>query len=195
MGILLVGLSVLAGAKVFAGADDTVAVWASRVTLPEGAAVSATDLVRREVHFSDSAQAELYLTAADPPPPGSTTTREIGPEELVPRAALATGSATKLVELPLSVAPEVVPATVRAGSVVDVWVTPDSSSPALDGVDVDAERIFQDVPVLAVPLSGDSLGPTSARQVIVAIAPAQASRLPRALSRLAHGTVVLTKKG
>jgi hypothetical protein len=48
------------------------------------------------------------------------------------------------------------------------------------------------VQVLAVPVSGTSLGPTATRQVSIAVPADQRARLSRSLAVLAAGDVVLT---
>jgi hypothetical protein len=87
-----------------------------------------------------------------------------------------------------------VPATVRTGSVVDVWVapSPDRAS-AVDG-DAVARLVLSDVRVLSVSRGGGALGAAAERQVIVGLDQAQESDLARALADMAVGDVVLVRK-
>jgi hypothetical protein len=196
VGIALVALSVLLGARLLAAADDTVQVWAARARLVPGQAVAPGALVAREVRFAGQADADRYLDAGADVPAGLTVTREVGAGELLPRAALAgEQQAGALTELPLSVAVEQVPDTIRIGSVVDVWVTPDRSRATVaDSLPTEAVRVFQGVTVVAAPRGGTTLGPSATRQVIVGVTGAQVARLPRALTQLSGGTVVLTRQ-
>ncbi len=195
VGIVLVAGCALLGARLLGGADDTVGVWAARGSLNAGQAVGASDLVRREVRFGDQGAADAYLSADAPLPDGATLSRAVGAGELVPRTALGDAGTGSLTEVPLSVDSEAVPSTVRVGSVVDVYVTPDAAATDADGPGGPAARstlVFDDVAVLSVPRTSTSLGPTATRQVIVGVDRDQQARLPTALAALAGGTVLLT---
>lgn len=194
--MLIVAVSVVLGARLLGGADDTVAVWAARGELTEGTALAAGDLVARRIRFADETLADRYLSATDRLPPGTTLQRDVAAGELLPRSALGT-SRPELVEVPLAVAAEAVPGTVHTGSVVDVWVTPASGQAAPTGGQrpVESVLIFDDVTVVAAPRSGSALGPSTTRQVIVGVGSAAASSLPESLGRLAGGSIVITQKG
>jgi hypothetical protein len=195
---LVVGLAVIAvcallGARSLAAAHDTVSVWAVRGPLDAGRRLDEGDLVRREVGFVDQVDADRYLSARSALPAGSVLARPVGAGELLPRSALAAGTAGPVTEVPLSVDAEAVPATVHEGSTVDVWVT---TRTAASGERTPAARpstlVFDEVQVLAVPVSGTSLGPTATRQVSIAVPADQRARLSRSLAVLAAGDVVLT---
>jgi len=195
IGIVLVAGSVLLGARLLAQADDSVGVWALRHDLAKGARIGPDDVVQRHIRFFDAADADRYVSAATAVPAGSVVTRELGAGELLPRAALGSSTAHHVVEVPFSVATDAVPASVRPGSVVDVWVSPGSSNASsTDGRPQRAVRVFDDVTVVAVPATGSALGPSSTRQVVVAVPPGKEAALPGALSRAADGTVVLVKQ-
>lgn len=193
IGIVIVAVSVVLGAKLLGGADDTVGVWAVREAMSRGATVGTGDLVRRDLGFAGSADADRYLSADVGVPAGSTLSRDVGAGELLPRAALGNGPEQSLVEVPLSVDSGSVPSTVRVGSVVDVWVTPTKVS--ANSRSAPAELVFDDVTVVSAPRPRDSLGPSSPRQVIVGVGPADATALPQALAALVSGTVIVTKRG
>ena len=197
VGVALVAVAALLGATVV-GAQETTTVWAARGPLAEGQAVEADDLVARELRFAEAADASRYLAADGPVPDGLVLTRDVGAGELLP--ATAVGDGTKaLLEVPLTVAAEAVPATVRAGSVVDVWVTPDpdlvpTGAEAGDGSEGgDSVLVFAAVRVVAVSRPGGALGSAATRQVIVGLERDAASALPQALGRLARGDVVLVR--
>lgn len=193
VGIALVTVAALLGASVL-GDRGTTAVWAARAPLAEGQAVGAGDLVAREIRFGDAADAARYVAADGPVPEGLTLTRDVGAGELLPAAALGE-EAEALLEVPLTVATEAVPATVRAGTVVDVWVTPDPD--LLGGSESESEGdsvlVFAAVRVIAVSRSGGALGPAATRQVIVGLESDERAVLPGALGRLARGDVVLVR--
>ncbi|MGZ5416852.1 MAG: SAF domain-containing protein [Nocardioides sp.] len=195
VGVALVAVSALFGATLLGGADATVGVWAARDALARGQDVGPDDLVRREVRFADRADADRYVSAGSPLPDGAVLLRDVGPGELLPRAALGTGSGVGQVEVPLSVPAEAVPATVRRGSVVDVWVTADPSlAPATKDEQVGSTLVFGRVTVLAVSRSGGALGPSATRQVIVGVEPGQEDTIPAALATIARGSVVLVRR-
>lgn len=193
VGVVLVAGSGLLGATLLSG-DATVAVWATRDALAEGEPVRADSLVRREVRFSDQSDADRYVAAADPFPGGATLSRDVGPGELLPRAAIAPEQEAPVVELPLRVAAQAVPATVRTGSVVDVWVTPSPDRATGTDADAAARLVLSDVRVLAVSRGGGALGAAAERQVIVGLDQSQESELARALADMAVGDVVLVRK-
>lgn len=197
VGVALVAVSALLGATLLGGGDTTVGVWAARTTLASGQDVGPGDLVRREVRFADQADADRYLSADALLPEGAVLARDVGAGELLPRAAVGTGSGAAAVEVPLSVPAEAVPATVRAGSVVDVWVTPDphlAPSGAAEDDRAESRLVLAQVPVLAVSRSGGALGPSAGRQVIVGVEPGQEDTLPAALAQIARGSVVLVRR-
>jgi hypothetical protein len=187
IGLALVCLSVLIGARVLAGADDTVAVLAARSDLVAGQPVGADDLVEVRLRFTSEEDADRYLAAGDELPGGAVLVRPVGPGELVPRSAVST-SEGGLVEVPLSVDPGRVPASVRAGSVVDVWVT------AADDGGRRSEQLLAEVPVLSVSRAS-GLGAGGMRQVVVGIPTDDESALDEVVGRLGGSLVVVRRPG
>jgi len=101
-GLLLVLGSVVVGAKVVAGADDTTRVWAAARDLPAGAVVSADDLVPVDVRFEQGGAS--YVRADGESPLGHRLSRDVGRRELVPRAVLVPPDASadqRLVTVPV----------------------------------------------------------------------------------------------
>jgi hypothetical protein len=194
VGIAVIAVCGLLGARLLGSADDTVGVWAVRAPMAAGQPVTTADVVRRQVHFEDQADADRYLSAEQDLPAGATLGRAVGTGELLPRAALGAADDRRLTEVPLSVPTDAVPSTLRVGSVVDVYVTPDAavSGSGDPGTSARSSLVFDDVTVLAAPRTGTALGPSATRQVTVGIGPDQTGRLPSALASLSAGTVVLT---
>jgi hypothetical protein len=182
---------VLLGARLLGAADDAVAVWAVRGDLGAGMAVDAGDLERQEVRFPDGELAGKYLSADAPAPEGVVVTRPLGAGELLPRQALAPADEEEVAQVPLAVASDTVPATLRPGAVVDVWVTPEVG----DAEELTARRVFEAVTVVSLPGQSNALGPASTRQVVVGIPVAEEDTLASALGRITSGTVVLVKRG
>jgi hypothetical protein len=191
VGVVIVAACALLGARLLGGADDSVAVWAVRTDLAEGAALDPGALEPQEVRFASPEAADRYLSAAGGLPDGAVLLRGLGAGELLPRAAVGTGEAAALVEVPLAVAADAVPATVGQGSVVDVWVTPDAALDRRPG----AVRVLDDVVVVAAPRAGSALGPAATRQVVVGLPAEDEGELPEALSGVASGAVVIVGQG
>lgn len=192
VGVVIVALSVLLGVKVLAAADDTVGVWALTKDLPAGTRVDRAEVERVQIRFESRGSADRYLSADDPLPSGAVLQRAVGQGELLPRTALA-GADRALVEVPVSVEVDEVPATVKEGSVVDVWVTPQTATTA-DKL-TDASLVLDDVVVVKAPRGEDTLAPAGTRQIIVGVTADQAEKLGPALGRTASGRVVITKQG
>jgi hypothetical protein len=98
-----------------------------------------------------------------------------------------------LVEVPISVVSDDLPATVRQGSVVDVWVAPKVA--AVGGAKVKAVLVLTDVVVVAVPRTSDTLAPQTTRQVIVGVPAERSDDLGVALGGISDGRVVIARKG
>lgn len=189
VGLVLVAGSVLLGAQLVGGAGDTVAVWSVRRDLGSGSPVTARDLEPAQVRFASEGLAERYLPATDAPD-GMVLLRDVTAGELLPRDAIGSAGGDPLAQLPVSVDSAAVPAGLRAGEVVDVWVTP-----PVDGTERrQAVRVLEQVRVVAVPDSSSALGPASTRQVLVGV-PADEELLADALAGLADGGAVLVRRG
>jgi hypothetical protein len=188
VGVVMVAASMLLGARLLAGADDTVTVWSAGRDLPAGTTVSAAGLQRSEVRFASEELAERYLSARALPA-GTVLLRDVAAGELLPRAALGTRPPEETAQ-PIALSSDAVPADLRRGELVDVWVTPPPDS----GEGRRAVRVLGQVRVVAAPESSSALGPSSTRQVVVGVS-GDDDLLARALAQLADGTAVLVRKG
>src|SRR5687768_2156746 len=81
VGLALVCLSVLVGARVLASADDTVAVYAARESLVAGQRVTAEELTEVQLRFTSEEDADRYLAAGDELPKDAVLLRPVGPGE------------------------------------------------------------------------------------------------------------------
>jgi Flp pilus assembly protein CpaB len=190
LGLLLVCGCVLVGARVLARADETVAVLAARAPLAAGEQVSAEDLVSERLRFGSSRDADRYLPAAADLGSDTVLLRPVGAGELVPRAALGTAGDDALVELPLSLEPGRVPASVTVGSTVDVWV---SSPPARGRSSAPAERLLSGVPVLAASRPS-SAGTGGTAQVVVGVPVGDQRGVAEVVSRSSDGSLLLVRR-
>ncbi|UDY22825.1 hypothetical protein [Nocardioides sp. Kera G14] len=161
VGVAIVAVSVIAGARLMASADDTVGVSVARTDIAAGTRIDAVDLDTVQVKLSDEVLRTLIGPSTDL---GKNTvfTRPVGAGELVPLAAL--GTSQGLVEVPLSVEPEQVPPGVRAGAVVDVYVLQKG-----ERTSISAEPALASASVVAAPDPADALVATGKRQLVVAV--------------------------
>lgn len=189
-GIAIVAVCVLAGSRLLATADDTVAVWSTQRDLPAGTVLTPGDLEGSEIRFASAGTAERYVSASDAVS-GMVVTRDLAAGELLPRSALGgEEDATDVAELPISVLSDAVPADLEPGQVVDVWVTPgDGGEPR------QAVQVLTGVRVVDAPQNTGALGPSSTRQVVVGVPADDEDVLARALASLTQGTTVLVRQG
>jgi hypothetical protein len=167
-GILLIAVSVTAGARVVGGADRSVQVWALTRDVAAGTVLAAGDVEPARVQLFDSGP--RYLRTADSPS-GRAVARDLRAGELLPASAVAAVSPAAIVAVP--VRPQNAPALAR-GLSVDVWATVKGCAPAL---------VLAAVPVQDV--RSERVGSLSATagsmQVVLRVDPAAAARLLAAL--------------
>lgn len=191
VGVVIVAVCVLSGARILAGADDTVPVWSVRVDRAAGEDLGRGDLQRVDLRFATPDLAQRYVSADDELPADAVLTREVAAGELLPRAALGSGPPEYLAELPVALPADAVPASLRSGELVDVWVTPAEDS----GAPPRAVRILRQVRVVAVPRTGGAFGPSATRQVVVGVTEEDENQLGSAIAQLATGTPLLVRRG
>lgn len=193
LGVLLIAVSVVAGARILSTADDTTAVWAVERDLLAGETLVADDLTARRVRFVDGADADRYVLVGDGVPSGGRVTRAIGAGELVPRSALGASLGTGVIEVPITVEPGQLPPSVGAGSIVSIWVSADalaSGDPSTQAV-----IVLEEVVVIQAPGAADAFGSGGQRQLVVGVPAEQAATLPAALGAAASGRVIITRQG
>jgi hypothetical protein len=148
VGVLLVLLSTLLGARALAGTDRGQLVWAANRALPAGYALTARDVAPVRVRLG-SASAR-YVAALGPAPTGYLLDRAVAAGELVPRAALmAAADASpqrRVVAVPVESGHW--PHGLGPGDLVDVYATARSSGGAATG---QAVLVLAAVPVQSVP--------------------------------------------
>jgi hypothetical protein len=120
LGVLLVLVSVLVGAKVLAGADSSQQVWVGTHDLAPGTVLTAADLQVGKVRLFGTGH--FYL--AGHKPLGYVVLRGVGADELVPRAALDDPTrAGERRDITVPVAAGHLPPDLARGDLVDVYVT------------------------------------------------------------------------
>ena len=195
LGVAIVAASVLAGSLVLGTSDDTVAVWAATAPLATGHQLSAGDLAVRRVSFHDSDAVALYLRADRQRPAGLRLRRAVGAGELVPQAAVEPVAARDLRQVPVSVAPGQVPASVGAGDLVDVYVRPSSRSGCADSGLCDGRPVVAAVTVLEAPGPGEAFGSDGSRTLVLAMSSAQARSYFQAAASVDDAAVTVVGRG
>ncbi len=124
IGLLLVLVSVVVGAKIVAEADERVAVWAVTRDLGADTTLASADLEARSVRLDRAAG---RYVSADEPLEGLVLRRPVGKDELLPVAALAEAGAVDQRRVVIEV-DRFTAAGLDKGRVVDVYSVPESPS-------------------------------------------------------------------
>jgi hypothetical protein len=122
LGLLLVLVSVVVGARVLAGADRADSVYAVTHDLAGGTPLLASDLRPVRVRLLDDRAG--YVSAVGPKPVGYVLDRPLGADEFLPRRALRVGTPAEMRLVTVPVATHHYPAELRHGDVVDLYVSP-----------------------------------------------------------------------
>ena len=132
LGLLLVLVSVVVGARVLSSADRSTLVWAASKDLTAGTLLADGDLQPVRVRLFESAG--QYVGAGGRPPVGYVVRRGLGAGELLPQGALHSpeqSAELRLVTVPVEAGHY--PPTLRDDQRVDLWVTPRADpDPAAD---------------------------------------------------------------
>lgn len=186
VGVTLVLLSVVLGVFVIGAADETEPAFAVTRTLTPGDAVEPDALRVVQVRIDDLDGA--YLSADESLADGFVVTRAVGEGELLPRAALGDVGAVEVrpVGVPLD---GPLPAGLRKGAVVDVWVA--SPDPERAGAFLRPEPLVESAVVSEVSESGGALGAGGATTVQVLVAGDQLAEVLGALANGADVSLVL----
>ncbi len=180
IGLLLVCVSVLVGARLLGSAGDGTAVWVAARDLPVGATVGAGDLRAVTVRLGE---AGAYL-AVTSPATGYQVVREVASGELVPRAALADPGAVPVRRVVISVEAGSA-AGLRRGSRVDVYA--DEPVPAGSAPTAPPRLVLASVAVDAVDEGSAGFGPSGGRRAVaLLVSPEQVPALLAAAGAGAH---------
>lgn len=179
LGVAIVAVSVVAGARILGTADDSVTVWAAARDVAPGDTVREDDLVSTSVRFGDSADLDHYLLTSAPLPDDLRLTRGLGAGELVPAAALGSGEEAGTVIVSLAFPHELIPTNIGTGSVIELLVIPDDDK----SVTSEPTTVLSDVVVIDAPSAADSLGSVSrGRQLVLGVPEAESDALTEILA-------------
>lgn len=185
LGIVLVLISVVLGARIVSAADSSVQVWAVSRDLAAGTTLAGDDL--RPVRVRLVTDADRYVRATDRLS-GRTLTRPVGAGELLPRAALTSSPVGRLISLP--VPPLHAPDSLRRGQLVDVFATTKSTTGNAAST---TERVLAGVPVQAVRLPRSGLSASGTEYaVLIRVPPELVKRVVTAIRTAEIDVVVVT---
>ncbi len=192
LGVLLVLVSVVVGARVLSSADRSTLVYAVTKDLAAGSVLQDGDLERVRVRLFDNAGA--YVAAGDPPL-GYVVRRGIGSGELLPREALDLPERdVDYREVTVAVEAGHLPPGLGHAAQVDVWVTaeaagePDAApagSRPEDELELElrgAQLVLQGVTVLDVRLDGGAFSGSTSIPVVLQVRPSEVAGLVSAMS-------------
>lgn len=126
LGVLLVLVSVVVGARVLSAADRSTLVWAAGKDLTAGSQLSSADLQRVRVRLFDGL--DTRYVPVDQDPAGLVLQRGMDGGDLLPRSALLSPQQDvdlRLVTVPVDGAR--FPPGLAADQQVDVWLTPEAT--------------------------------------------------------------------
>lgn len=196
VGVAIVAVSVVGGARLLAAADDTVAVWGVVSDMGAGAQVAEDDLAVQRVRFANDDDRDRYFTVDDGLPADLELLRGVGEGELLPRAAVGPAADTDTLEVPITVAK--VPVSIDAGSVVDVFIVarptdPEQPLPRLSGGL--GEAALQAVTVVAAPALDDTFGTSGERQLDLAVPEPDAQAFFELLNSYDNPVLTVVRRG
>ncbi len=170
IGIAIVAVSVVAGARLLASADDTVAVWVTVDDMGAGDLVSEADLEVRRVRFADDAELERYFRADDELPADLQLSVASAPASCC-RARRSEPRPTPTdCRSPSRCRPGRVPPSVDSGAVVDVFVLDNGADEAGGRARDDSGPALAEVTVVDAPEPDASFGTTAGlRQIVLAV--------------------------
>ena len=177
VGVVLVTGSVVAGARIMAGADDTTSVWAASGDLVAGQTLTSDDLTATRVRFAEAADGERYLAVDEQLPDELTLVRAVEAGELLPASVLGAESGEETVTVSIAVAPEHVPTDLETGSHVDVWVVGEDRRSGRA-----AELVLDDIVIIDAPIVSDSFATSGNRQLVLAVPVTDEEALARVLA-------------
>jgi hypothetical protein len=187
LGVLLVLTSVVVGARVLASADRSQTVWATTRDLAPGTQLASGDLTRMRVRlFSHS---ENYVRGSGPAPTGYFLRRGVGAGELLPFNALSKPGADvsyRFITVPVSRGH--LPPSLRHGSQVDVYVTPESKAGAATTAAGEPRLVLRNVTVDQRRQSGGFSASNDDEPVELKVRPGD---VPLLLAAMAEGRIDL----
>ena len=181
LGLLLVLVSVVVGARVLSSADRSTLVWAASKELTAGTLLAEGDLEPVRVRLFETAG--QYVGAGGQPPVGYVVRSGLGAGELLPQGALVRpqqDAELRLVTVPVEAGHY--PPDLRDDQRVDLWVTPQAAGDATAGpaaaqappeplVLRGAQQVLSQVVVAAGPVRDDLAGAGGTVPVVLQVRP------------------------
>lgn len=168
LGLLLVFTSVVVGARVLAGADTSVPVYAATRDLVAGTALADSDLRVARVRLFGNG--DRYVSAAGSKPAGYVLVRAVGRDELLPRLALTADAAATPVRLvTLPVRRNHLPPGLGHGRAVDVYLSRSGGGSGSKAVAVAPSLVLAGVPVDSVADRGSRLAAADETGVVLRV--------------------------
>ena len=190
LGVLLVLVSVVVGARVLSSADRSQTVWAAARDLAPGASLSREDLVVVRVRLF-GADTRRYISGAGAPPVGYVLRRGVGERELLPFFALTKpGEDVAFRHVTVPVARGHLPPGLAEDSQVDVYVSPERRAGATSAPSgAEPRLVIRNVTVLDRPRSsGFAGGGSTDESVVLQVRP---SEVPLLLAAMSEGRIDL----
>ncbi|MFN2523046.1 MAG: SAF domain-containing protein [Mycobacteriales bacterium] len=192
LGVLLVLVSVVVGARVLSSADRSQTVWAAKRDLAPGAQLSADDLTRLRVRlFGDDTK--RYINGRGGAPTGYFLRRGVGAGELLPIQALTKPGQDiifRLVTVPVGRGH--LPPSLAEDSQVDLYVTPEKkagASTTTAAAAIAPRLVVRNVTVLQRPkVSGFAGGGTADESIVLQVRP---DDVPLILAAMSEGRIDL----
>jgi hypothetical protein len=186
LGVLLVLVSVLVGARVLAGADSSQEVWSATHDLAPGTVLTGHDVALAKVRLFGSSRRYVAGRA----PVGYVVLRSVGGHELLPHDALtAPGNRVQRREVAVPVSFGHLPTDLASGEVVDLYVTPDDRAQRR-GVATAPRLVLSTLVVSRVTRSSGLASNGQTIPVVLAVDPDQVLAVVQAL---AEGAVDLVR--
>jgi len=185
IGVLMVLVAVLVGARVVAGSDKSTKVWALARDVSSGTRLTTDDLQRDRVRLYDDSDRYLSTGTA---PVGRVVNRDLKSGDLLPGAALSdepTG-----VVIPLAVDVDNAPPGLTHGDRIDVYVIPASANGGTTQL-VLSGAVVQSVSGLR---GGGLAAANSKAQLTVQIPAATGPDETDVVARLAAGSIYLVQR-
>ncbi len=191
VGILIVAVSVVAGARVLAAADDSVTVWAAARDMGAGDTVTADDVVVRRVRFDDRTDLDHYFGADAALPADLQLLRGVGAGELLPRTSVGPVGEDGLLQVPVAVDAERVPPSVAAGSVIDLYVLPSSGGRCASR----CAPVLTGVTVISASSVDEGFGASGQRQLVLGVTQEAAGPFFEAYGNVESPVVTVVRRG
>ncbi len=184
LGVLLVLVSIVVGARLLSSADASQRVWVATRDLAPGSTLAEGDLRPGQVRLFDNGG--RYLGAGGAKPVGYVLQRGVGADELLPRDSLTRPDQVgrPLRDISVPVAPGHLPDDLQSGQQVDVYVTPEGragGAPSSSAAPTASTRlVLSRVSVTLRPRTG-GLGATAATGVVLSVSEPDALALVAAV--------------